>query len=123
MSRVNKDRLSIEQVTRLGNTWKEVASLSGKITKHSINIQLYFTNIFRNVVVINLSPVQLGALNHLVRSFLNIRVPSSTQGLDDGLVEGGEEILKGNSKELDSIMHVICFNTTSRTLTAIAREP
>ena len=74
-------------------------------------------------MVINLSPVQLGALNHLVRSFLNIRVPSSTQGLDDGLVEGGEEILKGNSKELDSIMHVICFNTTSRTLTAIAREP
>eukprot|EP00090_Calanus_glacialis_P004732 TRINITY_DN13559_c0_g1_i1.p1 TRINITY_DN13559_c0_g1~~TRINITY_DN13559_c0_g1_i1.p1 ORF type:complete len:1002 (-),score=408.50 TRINITY_DN13559_c0_g1_i1:92-3097(-) len=33
-----------------------------------------------------------------------------------------EEILKANSKELDSIMHVICFNTTSRTLTAIARE-
>ena len=33
-----------------------------------------------------------------------------------------EEILKENSKELDSIMHVICFNTTSRTLTAVARE-
>jgi len=33
-----------------------------------------------------------------------------------------EEILKENSKELDSMMHVICFNTTSRTLTAIARE-
>jgi len=33
-----------------------------------------------------------------------------------------EEILKANSKELDSIMHVICYNTTSRTLTAVARE-
>lgn len=33
-----------------------------------------------------------------------------------------EGILKDNSKELDSIMHVICFNTTSRTLTALARE-
>lgn len=31
-------------------------------------------------------------------------------------------VIKANSKELDSIMHVICFNTTSRTLTAIARE-
>lgn len=27
-----------------------------------------------------------------------------------------------NSKELDAMMHVICFNTNSRTLTAIARE-
>merc|ERR1719394_2286368 len=27
-----------------------------------------------------------------------------------------------NSKELDSMMHVICFNTTSRRLTAVARE-
>jgi len=33
-----------------------------------------------------------------------------------------EEILKENSRELDSIMSVICFNTTSRTLTALARE-
>ena len=31
-------------------------------------------------------------------------------------------VIKANSKELDSIMHVICFNTTSRTLTTIARE-
>ena len=33
-----------------------------------------------------------------------------------------KEILKDNLKELDSVMHVICFNTTSRTLTSIARE-
>merc|ERR550519_2881162 len=33
-----------------------------------------------------------------------------------------EEILQKNSKELDSMMNVICFNTTSRTLTAVARE-
>ena len=33
-----------------------------------------------------------------------------------------EEILKDNLKELDSVMHVICFNTTSRTLTSIVRE-
>ena len=33
-----------------------------------------------------------------------------------------EEIWKDNSKKLDYIMHVICFNTTSKTLTAIARE-
>ena len=30
--------------------------------------------------------------------------------------------MKDNSKELDSMMHVICFNTTSRSLTAVARE-
>jgi len=33
-----------------------------------------------------------------------------------------EEICKANAPELDSIMHVICFNTTSRTITPIARE-
>ena len=33
-----------------------------------------------------------------------------------------QEIMKENSKELDSMMHVICFNTTSRRLTAVARE-
>ena len=30
--------------------------------------------------------------------------------------------MKENSKELDSMMHVICFNTTSRRLTSVARE-
>jgi len=33
-----------------------------------------------------------------------------------------EEVLKENAKELDSMMHVICYNITSRTITAIARE-
>ena len=33
-----------------------------------------------------------------------------------------EEIIKENSKELDSMMSVICYNTTSRRLTACARE-
>ena len=33
-----------------------------------------------------------------------------------------EEIIKANSKELDSMMSVICYNTTSRRLTACARE-
>merc|ERR1719234_39012 len=33
-----------------------------------------------------------------------------------------EEIMKQNSKELDSMMAVICYNTTSRRLTAGARE-
>merc|ERR550519_2641357 len=33
-----------------------------------------------------------------------------------------EEIIKENSKELDSMMAVICYNTTSRRLTACARE-
>ena len=33
-----------------------------------------------------------------------------------------QQIMKDNSKELDSMMHVICFNTTSRRLTAVARE-
>ena len=33
-----------------------------------------------------------------------------------------EKIMKENSKELDSMMHVICFNTTSRRLTSVARE-
>ena len=33
-----------------------------------------------------------------------------------------QEIMKENSKELDSMMHVICFNTTSRRLTVVARE-
>ena len=33
-----------------------------------------------------------------------------------------QEIMKENSKELDSMMHVICFNTTSRRLTSVARE-
>ena len=33
-----------------------------------------------------------------------------------------EEIMKQNSKELDSIMAVVCYNTTSRRLTAPARE-
>jgi len=32
------------------------------------------------------------------------------------------EIIKMNSKELDSIMNVICYNVTSRTITAKARE-
>jgi nuclear pore complex protein Nup93 len=39
----------------------------------------------------NLSSAQLGGVPgtyHLVRSFLNIRVPNTTQGLDDGLVDG-----------------------------------
>ena len=38
----------------------------------------------------NLSSAQLGGVPgtyHLVRSFLNIRVPATTQGLDDGLVD------------------------------------
>ena len=30
--------------------------------------------------------------------------------------------MKENSKELESMMHIICFNTTSRRLTAVARE-
>lgn len=45
----------------------------------------------RNVVFSNLSSAQLGGVPgtyHLVRSFLNIRVPATTQGLDDGLVDG-----------------------------------
>ena len=36
--------------------------------------------------------------------------------------ERREQIMKENSKELDSMMHVICFNVTSRTLSALARE-
>merc|ERR1712004_231935 len=33
-----------------------------------------------------------------------------------------EEVCKANAVELDSIMHVVCFNVTSRTITPIARE-
>jgi len=33
-----------------------------------------------------------------------------------------EEVCKANQVELDSIMHVVCFNVTSRTITPIARE-
>ena len=33
-----------------------------------------------------------------------------------------EEICKANAVELDSIMNVVCFNVTSRTITPIARE-
>ena len=45
----------------------------------------------RNVVYSNLSSAQLGGVPgtfHLVRSFLNIKMPSGGAGLDDGLVEG-----------------------------------
>merc|ERR1712176_1471779 len=31
-----------------------------------------------------------------------------------------EEVCKANAVELDSIMHVVCFNVTSRTITPIA---
>ena len=42
------------------------------------------------------------------------------QKRDDELLR--EKIMKENSKELDSMMHVICYNTTSRRLTSVARE-
>ena len=32
------------------------------------------------------------------------------------------EIMKENARELNAIMHVVCFNTTSRTITGEARD-
>eukprot|EP00090_Calanus_glacialis_P035065 TRINITY_DN59943_c0_g1_i1.p1 TRINITY_DN59943_c0_g1~~TRINITY_DN59943_c0_g1_i1.p1 ORF type:complete len:802 (-),score=330.13 TRINITY_DN59943_c0_g1_i1:97-2502(-) len=74
MSGVTKERPSSEVVTRARKYLE---------TSHS--------KFIRNVVFSNLSAAQLGGVPgtyHLVRSFLNIRVPSTTQGLDDGLVDG-----------------------------------
>ena len=52
----------------------------------------------------------------------NVRMGVSErhQKRDDELKR--EKIMKENSKELDSMMHVICYNTTSRRLTSVARE-
>jgi len=74
MSSVSKDRPCTEVVQR-ARTYLE--------TSH--------TKFIRNVVFSNLSSAQLGGVPgtyHLVRSFLNMRVPANTQGLDDGLVDG-----------------------------------
>merc|ERR1719369_1112047 len=73
MSGVTKDRPSSEVVTRARKYLE---------TSHS--------KFIRNVVFSNLSSAQLGGVPgtyHLVRSFLNIKVPHTTQGLDDGLVD------------------------------------
>jgi len=50
-----------------------------------------YIKFIRNVVYSNLSSAQLGGVPgtfNLVRSFLNLKLPSSAPGLDDGLVEG-----------------------------------
>ena len=53
-----------------------------------LDLNLFYS---RNVVYSNLSSAQLGGVPgtfNLVRSFLNLKLPSSAPGLDDGLVEG-----------------------------------
>ena len=57
----------------------------------SVSVGIMLTSTCRNVVYSNLSSAQLGGVPgtfHLVRSFLNIKMPSGGAGLDDGLVEG-----------------------------------
>jgi len=68
MSGVTEDRPSSEVVTRAKKYLE---------TSHS--------KLIMNVVFSKLSSAQLGP--NLIRSFLNIRVPSTTQGLDDRLVD------------------------------------
>jgi len=50
-----------------------------------------YTKFIKMTVYSNLSSANLGGIPgtyHLVRSYLNVRVPSTTPGLDDGLVDG-----------------------------------
>jgi len=55
------------------------------------NLEAAYSKFLRQTVFDNLASAQLGGLPGtlpLVRSFLNLRVPASTPGLDDGLVDG-----------------------------------
>ena len=59
--------------------------------KYFVLSLLNFECLHRNVVYSNLSSAQLGGVPgtfSLVRSFLNIKHPTSSPGLDDGLVDG-----------------------------------
>jgi len=81
--------------------WDMAKAMSSSVTKDKLNadvvnsakkyLEASHAKFIRNVVFSNLSSAQLGGVPgtyHLVRSFLNIKVPGTTQGLDDGLVDG-----------------------------------
>jgi len=61
------------------------------VARARANLEGQYTKFLRRTVFDNLATAQLGGLPGtlpLVKSFLNLRVPASTPGLDDGLVEG-----------------------------------
>jgi nuclear pore complex protein Nup93 len=61
------------------------------VTRARGNLEATYSRFIRRTVFDNLSSAQLGGVPGtypLVRSFLNIKVPPTTPGLDDGLVDG-----------------------------------
>ena len=91
---------SEEREPEVWTLWEMVAALapvgkervSGEIISCAKKyLERSYIKFIRNVVYSNLSAAQLGGVPgtfHLVRSFLNIKMPSGGAGLDDGLVEG-----------------------------------
>ena len=79
-----------EMVSALSTVGKERTSAE-IIACSKDYLEKSYIKFIRNVVYSNLSSAQLGGIPgtfHLVRSFLNIKMPSGGAGLDDGLVEG-----------------------------------